>query len=109
MLPCPYTGERRPLLEANNTGRQPMMAYSTMAQPSVSVKVVDNLEEEERVVSQWMLRSDGSLELPTRPVPGASYFLEVCASDGNYVKIPIRIAAYVSDDVPALLDQSEFL
>ena len=49
-----------------------MMAYSTnMARPRESVKAVANLEEEE-TVPQRKLRSDGSLELPTRPVQGST-------------------------------------
>lgn len=90
---------------ASNTPNQPIMTYNTMAQPFQSVSVITILEEAESVVSQWMLRSDGSLELSTRPEPEAKYFLQVCASDENRVRIPVEVAACVPANVQAPLEQ----
>ena len=104
LLPCACTGVRRPLLEPNSTG-QPIDC-STIAQSCVSVSVIAVLGQTESVVSQWTWGSDGNLELPTRPEPGANYFLQVCASDGSHVRVPVRVAACVRDDMQASLEQS---
>ena len=81
-----------------------MIDYNTM--PQSCVNVIASFGEVRSVVSQWKLRSDGSLELPTRPVLGAKYFMQVCASDGSCVRIPVLVAACVSDNVQASLEQS---
>ena len=94
---------RRPLL-VPNTG-QPIDC-NIIAHSCVSVSVIAVLGQAESVVSQWKLRSDGNLELPTRPEPGANYFLQVCASDGSHVRVPVTVAACVRDDVQASLEQS---
>ena len=100
----PCTGERRPLLEdeANRTASQAMNDYNTMPQSCVSV--VASFGKVRSVISQWKLRSDGSLELPTRPEPGTNYFLEACASDGSCVRV--RVAACETDNVQAPPEQS---
>ena len=53
----------------------------------------------EVIVSKWTLRHDMVLELPT-PVPGATYFVEMCSSDGNRVRMPVEVAASAPDAVP---------
>ena len=80
-----------------------MNDYNTMPQSCVSV--IASFGEVRSVVSQWKLTSDGSLELPTRPEPGTKYLLEVCASDESCVRIPVLVAACVSDNVQAPLKQ----
>lgn len=79
---------------------QQMMVSTTMAEPSASVKVIANLGESERVISQWKVMSDGSLELPAWPMQRGTYFLEGRASDGRRVNIPVQTEACVS--VPQL-------
>ena len=63
----------------------------------------------EVIVSKWKLRHDMVLELPT-PMPGATYFVEMCSSDGNRVRMPVGVAASAPDVVqplPAVLSQLE--
>ena len=99
LIPCPCTGEQRRLLEGN-PGRQPEMPPTTMTVAWESLEVIANQEESETVDSQWNLRSDGSLELPASPIPGANFFLQVRASNGTCVRIPVATAACVSGNVP---------
>ena len=72
------------------------------------MNVIESLEKSETVISQWKLRSDGSLELPAGLMHSrANYLLKVCNSDGNCVKIPVRVAPCVSDDEHAPLQPGE--
>ena len=71
---------------------QPVPNHGAMPQPTASMKVIASISESETDISQWKLRSDGSLELQSGPIPEASYFLKVCGSDGSCAKIPLQIA-----------------
>lgn len=88
---------RLPSEEATIGVEQPMMPCSTvMTHHSQSLSVIARCEgKDNMIVSQWKL-SNGILELPT-PEPGANYFLEVCISDENRVRIPVEIAACVPE------------
>ena len=65
-----------------------------------SLMVIANREESETVIPQWNLRSDRSLELPASPMPGANFFLQVYASNGTCVRIPVSTVVCVSGNVP---------